>query len=328
MIGANARSLALRFTDLDDWALDDHQAALCVFVATCDLIRDPGWQVACAAAPGAMRTSDGARQFFETYFRPTAIGAQPALFTGYYEPDLVGSAARTPRFAWPIYRMPPELVPGQVWYGRAEIEDLGLLHGRGLELAWLDDPVEVFFLMVQGSGRVRLQDGNVMRVGYAGKNGRAYVSIGQKLVQRGVFSDADVSAGSVHDWIRANPRAGAALMRENPSYVFFREIKGLPDDVGPIGTMTRPLTPMRSVAVDPAVTPMGAPVWIEKDGARPIRQLMVAQDTGSAIRGPQRADIFFGTGWAAGEAAGLIKDSGRMVVLLPADPASSLCIEG
>ncbi len=318
----------LQFEELDGWSTDDHRSALNAFLVTCDLIEGADWGPICALAPQATMSEESARAFFELLFRPVLIGTPQALFTGYYEPELAGSKVRTPRFAYPIYRMPPELTPGTVWYSREEIETRGLLRGRGLEIAWLDDPVEVYFLMVQGSGRIRMQDGSVIRVGYAGKNGQPYRSIGQELVRRGTHSMEDVSAREIRSWVKANPAAGAELLHGNPSFIFFRPIKGLAPDKGPIGAMARSLTSMRSVAVDPAYAPMGAPVWIEKDGSDPLRRLMIAQDTGGAITGAQRADIFFGTGFDAGEAAGQIKDGGRMVVLLPIERAYALLPEG
>jgi membrane-bound lytic murein transglycosylase A len=318
----------LDFTDLRGWQQDDHQAALKAFLATCDLIDGAEWGPLCALAPQATASPASARAFFELFFRPVVIGSPPALFTGYYEPELAGSTIRTPRFTYPIYRMPPELQPGIVWYSREEIEARGVLRGRGLEIAWLDDPVEVYFLMVQGSGRIRMQDGSVVRVGYAGKNGQPYRSIGQELVRRGTHRMEDVSAREIRSWVKANPVAGADLLNQNPSFVFFRKIMDLSPDDGPIGAMTRSLTTLRSVAVDPAFTPMGAPVWVEKDGATPLNRLMIAQDTGGAITGEQRADIFFGTGFDAGEAAGQIKDGGRMVILLPIERAYALLPEG
>jgi membrane-bound lytic murein transglycosylase A len=328
MAAGTGQAQVLDFKDLDGWSQDGHLAALETFMVTCDLIDGAEWGPLCALAPQAKASDAAARAFFELFFRPVQIGTPPALFTGYYEPELAGSSVRTPRFAYPIYRMPPEMVPGTTWYSREEIETRGLLRGRGLEIAWLDDPVEVYFLMVQGSGRIRLQDGSVIRVGYAGKNGQPYRSIGQELVRRGTHSMDDVSAREIRSWVKANPVAGAALLNQNPSFVFFRKIKDLAAESGPIGTMTRSLTTMRSVAVDPAFTPLGAPIWIEKGGAAPLRRLMVAQDTGGAIKGAQRADIFFGTGYDAGEEAGQIKDGGRMLILLPIERAYALLPEG
>jgi membrane-bound lytic murein transglycosylase A len=324
MAVSQGEAQVLDFADLSGWAADDHQQALHSFLNTCDLIDKPDWGPLCKLAPVANKDKASARAFFELFFRPVIVGTPPALFTGYYEPELAGSTIRTPRFAYPIYRMPPELVPGSLWYSRAEIEERGLLRGRGLEIAWLDDPVEVYFLMVQGSGRIRLPDGSMIRVGYAGKNGQPYRSIGQELIRRGTHRMEDVSAQEIRAWVRANPAAGAALLRENPSFVFFRKIKDLTADKGPIGAMTRSLTPMRSVAVDPDWTPLGAPIWVEKTGADPWQRLLIAQDTGGAITGAQRADIFYGTGQDAGEAAGKVRDGGRMIVLLPIEQAFAL----
>jgi membrane-bound lytic murein transglycosylase A len=295
------------------------------FRETCDLLKDGDWVPLCKLAADAGETPDAARQFFELFFRPVVIGTPPALFTAYYEPELDGSPVRTPRFAWPIYRRPPELRDGQVFHTRAEIER-GILRGRGLELAWLDDPVGVYFLQVQGSGRIRMPDGRVMRVGYAGRNGHAYRSVGQEMVRRGTHSMDQVSAQEIAAHVRN--QAGSELLNINPSYVFFRTVNEVPAEKGPIGAMGRSITAYRSVAIDPAFTPLGAPVWVEKLGADPIRSLMIAQDTGGAIKGAQRADIFFGTGPAAGEAAGTVKDGGRMVVLLPIDRAYAMIPDG
>lgn len=317
----------LEFEALEGWAGDAHAEALSVFLTTCDALEAPDWQPLCALAADVPATDAAARAFFELFFRPVVIGTPPALFTGYYEPELHGSLTRTPRYVYPIYRRPPELVEGQVYHSRAAIE-AGAIRGRGLELAWLEDPVEVYFLQVQGSGRIRLPDGRVMRVGYAGRNGHAYKSVGQEMIRRGSHRPEDVSAGEIRSWVRRMGDAGRAFLNHNPSYIFFRKLDDLPSNAGPIGAMGRSITPLRSVAIDPAFVPLGAPVWVEKDGAVPIRRLMVAQDTGGAIKGEQRADIYFGTGDAAGEAAGRIKDGGRLIQLLPIDRALALLPEG
>jgi membrane-bound lytic murein transglycosylase A len=307
----------LSFSDLDGWAEDDHDAALSVFRATCPDMDGADWQALCALAD----TAPDARTYFELFFRPVLIGGEePALFTGYYEPELDGSRRRTARYRYPLYRTPSEARDG-VWVSRREIEQGRLLEGRGLEIAWVDDPVDLFFLQVQGSGRIRLTDGSVIRVGYGGRNGQPYRSIGQELVRRGVYEPHEVSAEVIRSWVRRNPAAGRDLMYHNPSYIFFREVEIADAALGPLGAMNRSITPLRTIAVDPLHTPLGAPVWIEKDGAGPMRRLMVAQDTGGAIRGTQRADIFFGFGDAAGEAAGRVRDPGRMIVLLPIEIA-------
>ncbi|AWD22005.1 murein transglycosylase A [Fuscovulum blasticum] len=326
MAAPPVRAQVVDFESLAGWQQDGQAAALAAFLDTCDLLDAADWRPLCQLARDVPRDDASARAFFELFFRPVIVGTPPALFTGYFEPELTGSAVRTPRYAWPIYRRPPELADGTVYHSRASIEG-GALGGRGLEIAWLDDPVEVFFLHIQGSGRIRMTDGSVIRVGYAGRNGHAYRSIGQELVRRGYFLPHQVSAGAIAAWVRSNPDLGAELLNHNPSYIFFRKIANLPADKGPIGAMGRSITPLRSLAVDPAYTPLGAPVWIEKEGRVPMNRLMVAQDTGGAIKGAQRADIFYGFGDAAGDAAGDVKDGGRMVLLLPIDRAFAM-LEG
>jgi membrane-bound lytic murein transglycosylase A len=327
MTATAAPAQVLTFADLDGWADDDHQAALAVFLDTCDALTDPDWVSLCRFAGDAGQTHAGARSFFELFFKPVIMGDPPALFTGYYEPELAGSPVRTPNFAYPIYRKPPELADGAAWHTREAIETQGLLRGRGLEIAWLDDPVEVYFLMIQGSGRIRMPDGSAVRVGYGGKNNQPYRSIGQEMIRRGLMTESDASAQSIRAFVRQNPAMGAELLTFNPSFVFFKKLPDLPASKGPIGAIGRSISTLRSIAVDPEFTPLGAPVWVEKDGERPIRSLMIAQDTGGAIKGPQRADIFYGTGRGAGEAAGAVKDGGRMVVLLPIDRAYAM-VEG
>lgn len=310
----------LGYDDLDGWAGDDHAAALDVFIQTCGDIQRDEWARLCAFAKDA----PAARDFFELFFQPVLIeDGSDMLFTGYYEPQLSGALQPDDQYRYPLYRLPADARPGAPYLTRREIEETAALEGRGLEIAWLRDPVDRFFLQVQGSGRIRLPDGNLVRVGYAGKNGHDYTSIGGLLVERGTFEPHEVSAQVIKNWVRNNPEDGQSLLWENDSYVFFREVNEVPPDRGPLGAMNRSITPMRSIAVDPELNLLGAPVWIEKDGADPMRRLMIAQDTGSAIRGAQRADIFFGTGDAAGRAAGRIKDGGRMVVLMPVEYALS-----
>lgn len=317
----SAVAQVLEFSDLNGWHDDDHRAALSAFLDTCSSLNDPDWAPICRLAPEVMASEASARNFFELLFRPVMIGEPPALFTGYYEPELLGSPIRTPRFAYPLYARPPELQDGQQWLDRGAIEASGALRGRGLEIVWLEDPVEVFFLQIQGSGRVSLPDGRTLRVGYAGRNGFSYRSVGKEMVRLGILDEHSVSAQGIKAWVRANPAIGAELLNHNPSFVFFRRLPDLPPEKGPIGAMGRSVTTMRSLAVDPNFTPLGAPVWLEKEGREPLRRLMVAQDTGGAIKGAQRADIFFGTGLKAGEEAGGVKDGGRMVVLLPIEQA-------
>jgi membrane-bound lytic murein transglycosylase A len=319
-----ARMLA--FTDLDGWAEDDHSAALATFQASCATIADKkpddDWPALCAISE---EVTD-ARAFFERFFLPVLIGnAADALFTGYYEPELPASPVRTARHTVPLYAAPPDLRTGPRPYAsRAEIETQGLLEGRGLEIAWVEDPVEKFFLQVQGSGSLRMTDGGIVWVGFGGKNGHEYRSIGRELVRRGLFEAHQVSAAVIKRWVSANPAEGRALLNHNPSYVFFRRIEDLPPELGPLGAIQVPLTAGRSIAVDPEFVPLGAPVWLEKGGAAPLHRLMVAQDTGSAIKGMQRGDVFYGSGAAAGRVAGRTRDGGRMIVLLPIEAAYRL----
>ncbi|MDW3223683.1 MAG: MltA domain-containing protein [Paracoccaceae bacterium] len=322
--GADTQVKVLSFEDLDGWHKDDHAAAFDVFQNTCLDMDDPDWRAVCAYAT----SKPDPKAFFELLFRPVLIeDGNPMLFTGYFEPELTGSRYKTTRFKYPIHAMPAEAKSTELWYSRRQILDGGVLEGRGLEIAWVDDPVELFFLQIQGSGRVNLPNGKKLRVGYAGANGHTYRSIGAELVRRGTYESHQVSAEVIKNWVRRNPVEGRELLFHNPSYVFFREVSEVPAHLGPLGAMNRSVTEMRTIAVDPAYTPLGAPVWIEKDGANPLRRLMMAQDTGSAIKGAQRADIFFGTGDEAGRAAGKLKDPGRMILLLPIQRAYAMAPE-
>ncbi|MFQ1700294.1 murein transglycosylase A [Loktanella agnita] len=312
MSGASYRLLS--FDDLNGWAADNHQAALDVFLTSSDQLSDPVWADVCMAA----RTTHTARAFFETQFLPVLVeDGTPMLFTGYFEPELKGARQQSDAYPYPIYAVPDDLTPDRPYLTRRQIEEGRPLAGKGLEIAWLADPVDVFFLQVQGSGRIRMSDGSPTRVGFAAKNGHPYQSVGKMLIARGIMTPAEVSADMIRAWVSDNPDQGRALLWENESYVFFSEINDLPDSHGPIGAMGRPVSAGRSIAVDPDFTPLGAPVWIEKLGNAPLSRLMIAQDTGSAIKGAQRADIFFGTGDQAGQQAGQINDPGRMILLLP-----------
>ncbi|RBI77637.1 murein transglycosylase [Roseovarius sp. TE539] len=311
----------LDFEDLAGWEEDDHQQALDVFLDTCPDMTEPDWKSLCALA----QQKPDARDFFELFFRPVVISNDDrALFTGYYEPELEGALSESDRFKYPLYRAPDSVQPGTRWLSRKEIETGPAMKGRGLEIAWVDDPVELFFLQVQGSGRIRLPDGRNIRVGYGGSNGHDYRSVGREMVRRGIYSVHQVSADVIKSWVRRNPRKGRDLLHHNPSYVFFRRVDEVPADEGPLGAMNRSITAGRSIAVDPDYTPLGAPVWLEKAGKDPINRLMIAQDTGSAIKGPQRADIFFGTGDKAGRRAGHLRDGGRMAILLPIQRAYAM----
>jgi membrane-bound lytic murein transglycosylase A len=330
--------IPVEFDRLSGWAHDHLSATVPVFLKSCarflsypdtapldghnmaaDFGRVGDWRPICAAAASLMPGDDtAARKFFETSFVPLSVsdyGSGVGLFTGYFEIQVNGSRRRHGRYQTPIYRKLPELGPG-FRATRAEIED-GALAGRGLELFWVDDPVDAFFLQIQGSGTVRLKGGRSVRVGYDGENGQPYVAVGRLLIERGVIPREKLSMDTIRMWMKQNPEAGAALRRENPSYVFFREIKG----DGPLGSEGVPLTPERSLAVDRAFIGLGIPIWLEADErfvqAESIRRLVVSQDTGGAIKGPVRGDMFWGTGDAAAFRAGVMNASGRYYLLLP-----------
>jgi membrane-bound lytic murein transglycosylase A len=315
----------LSFDDLEGWADEDFATAFEAFNQTCPDLRQEDWAAVCAFATSRPEP----RRFFELFFRPVRIGrGESALFTGYYEPELRASPVRTALFKHPVFRLPPEVGSDTPWLTRAEIVEGEVLAERELEIAWLRDPVDLYYLQLQGSGRLRMTDGRLLRLGYAGQNGHPRRSIGAELVRRGVFEAHQVSSAVIRNWVRRNPESGHDLLNHDPSYVFFRVLERHPAEAGPLGAMNRPLVAGRSLAVDPAFTPLGAPVWIETEGQSPLRRLMVAHDTGGAIKGPQRADIFFGTGPEAGELASVVRDRGRMVVLLPIEQAFALALGG
>lgn len=323
----------------------DFGFALAAFRRSCPVLvkrTDPSgftragdWTAACDAAA----TTTDARAFFTTAFVPVTIGDGRGLNTGYYEPELAGSRGRAPGYAVALYRRPPDLVDldlgafsaeltgkhirGRVtgdgfvpYFDRAAIED-GALAGRGLELAYAADPYEAFFLEIQGSGRLVLPNGSVMRVGYDGQNGHAYVAIGKLLRDRGALGAGQATMDGIIGWMRANPDAGRVLMRENRSHVFFRELTTDPA-LGPNGALGLPLMPETSVAADPRFMPLGAPVWLDTvAGGTPFRHLVIAQDTGGAIKGPNRLDIFWGAGARARTIAGGLSTTGTATLLLP-----------
>ncbi len=299
---------------------------------TSELATGSDWAGVCAEArtlPDAYAAS-----FFYHRFDWVQVGTGTAFATGYYEPELRGSRVRAPGFETPIYRTPPDLIrctradggtgrgrinaSGQcvLYYTRAEIED-GALAGRGLEIAWAADPIELFFLQIQGSGRVRMPDGSVMRIGYDNQNGREYVAIGRLLRERGILPQGGAGMDAIVAWMRANPAEGRALMRENLSYIFFKELTG----PGPLGAMGLPVTPQGTVATDPLFVPLGAPVYLTME--RPeANGLWVAQDTGGAIKGANRFDTFWGAGPEATRTAGGMSASGQALILLPKGSAA------
>ncbi|HEX3128985.1 MAG TPA: murein transglycosylase A [Thermoanaerobaculia bacterium] len=348
------------FGDLPGWKEDDLAQALPAFLRSCRHLRGlpadeslgiagtaGAWKPVCEAASKV--PAGGARSFFESRFEPFAASADgdpEGLFTGYYEPLLHGSRTRSDRYKVPIYIRPPELVmvdlgdfreelKGQRIAGRVEEGQLvpypdrkaiesGALAGRDLELVWVDDPIDAFFLQVQGSGRVQLDDGGEMRVGYAAQNGHPYFAIGRDLIERGAATKETVSMQLIRQWLEEHPDEADDVMNRNASYVFFEELKG----EGPVGAKGIVLTPGRSLAVDLKHWPLGVPLWLDAEAPspkagepdRPLRRLVVAQDTGGAIRGVIRGDVFWGHDEDAAEIAGRMKHRGRLWVLLPRRP--------
>ena len=307
-----------------------------------------GLVAACVAAsqmPGPVGRA-AARAFFEAHFVPNAVvhGGSPGLLTGYYEVLLHGSRKAEGEFQTPVYKRPTDLVNlvdetkrGTVgasltharktdkgtepYPTRAEI-DQGALKDRNLELVYLSDPVEVFFLQVQGSGRVKLTDGTTIRIHYDGKNGHPYTSIGRYMIDKGILAADKVSMGALKRWLKADPERAKNVLWQNASYVFFRELKPGEGD-GPRGALNAQLTPGRSLAVDSSHHTLGLPIYVSGEGMTHVNKsgtfnrLMIAQDVGSAIKGPERGDIYFGSGDAAGRLAGVTKHPGRFIVLLP-----------
>ena len=332
--------------DLPGWQADDPAQAWEAFLASCrTLAKQDAWRDICAVAERIKSPDrETARRFFEFNLTPfqlvQADGSEDGLITGYYEPLLRGSRKPSARFRHPLYGLPDDLLVVDLtevypelsglrlrgrlegrrivpYYDRAQIEQgRGALGGR--ELVWVDDAIELFFLQIQGSGRIALDNGETVRVGYADQNGHPYRSIGRLLVERGELPLEKASMQGIKAWARANPGKVAELLNQNASYVFFRELPA--GTAGPPGALGVPLTPRRSVAVDPGFVPLGAPVYIATTwplSSRPLNRFMLAQDTGGAIRGPVRADFFWGFGDDAAREAGRMKQPLRMWVLLP-----------
>ena len=336
------------FATLPGWDKDDLPAAWPAFLSSCSvLIKRADWTRACTRARQVIGDNGPAvRDFFETYFIPNQViapdGADDGLITGYYEPLLHGMRTRGGAYQTPLYGVPNDLLSIELasvypelkgmrlrgrlvgkkvvpYASRAEIERATEVTGR--ELLWVDDPVEAFFLEVQGSGRVEISDTNeTVRIAYADQNGHPYKSIGRHLVEIGELKVEQASAQGIKAWIAANPARRQELFNANPSYVFFKEER-LPDPaVGPKGALGVPLTAGRSAAIDPHFLPLGAPIFLsttEANSEVPMQRLVMAQDTGGAIRGAIRADFFFGFGGMAAENAGRMKQRGQIWVLLP-----------
>lgn len=344
--GPSIRSLGL--------TAPDAEAGLRSFVESCGwltqredksgLSQPQDWQQPCDDAPAY---SGRAVEFFEGKFEAVRVAAGEAFATGYFEPEIRGCRQRVAGCEVPVYALPDDLVrqwPDDVpeeertgrpplgridetgafvpYFDRAEIED-GALAGRGLEIAYAADPVEMFFLQIQGSGRLALSDGGVMRIGYAGQNGRDYTGIGGVMRERGLFGDGPgqyaASMQGIMQYLRDNPEDGKALMRLNKSWVFFRELTG----DGPLGSLGVPVRRESSVAVDPRFVPYGAPVWLDLD--RDVADgLWIAQDTGGAIKGANRFDTFWGAGDDARQIAGGMSGRGQALILLPKAAAARL----
>ena len=333
--------------DLPGWGRESLRASLEAFVHGCPVLeKQEAWKAVCAGAhvlmPGSSEREIAA--FFELNFDPFQVvnpdDTTTGMVTGYYEPLLRGSRVKTQRYRYPIYRVPQDLLVVDLaslhpdlrnkrlrgrlegnrvvpYFSRGDIDREGMPL-QGHELVWVDDPVEVFFLHIQGSGQVELETGERVRVGYADQNGHPFRSLGRLLIQSGEILAERASMQGIKDWARRNPHKVQEFLNANPSYVFFRE---LPRELtGPIGSLGVPLTAERSIAVDPRVVPLGVPVYLATtwpNTADPLNRLMVAQDTGGAIAGAVRVDFFWGFGDAAGNQAGKMRQAGRMWVLLP-----------
>ncbi|MBY0577106.1 MAG: murein transglycosylase A [Gallionellaceae bacterium] len=343
---------ASKWEMLPDWPTTDLQGSWAAFLQSCRALKSkPGWQAICTRANELTQPDNAAlRSFFEEGFTPYQVfnpdGSSRGMITGYYEPKLAGSRVKTKRFRYPLYIPPEDLLIvdlGEVYpqlkdlrlrgrlqgkrivpyYNRAEIDN-GKAPLQGRELFWVDNAVELFFLQIQGSGRIELPDGSLVKVGYAEQNGHPYVSIGKKLVEMGELKIEEASMQGIKNWAEQYPKKLDALLAQNPSYVFFRE---LPNGLSaPLGALGVPLTESYSIAVDPRTIPLGAPVFLATtfpNSTEPLNRLMLAQDTGGAIKGAVRADFFWGFGEQAGAQAGRMKQGGQMWVLFPkgAEPA-------
>ncbi len=321
------------FADIDGWHSDNHGAALASFLKSCARfstippkrklhINGIGgtygdWQNVCEKAAN-IEGSNVAKHFFEDEFQPYLAsnwGKEDGLFTGYFEIGLEGSRYRYGHYQYPIYSKPADIKAGKAYYSRKQIEN-GALSRKNLEIAWVKDPVRAFFLHIQGSGQIFLEDGSILRVGYDGKNNHKYVSLGRYMIDKNYIKKENMSAPAIKTWLYKHPRKAKKIMQKNPSYVFFREI----GDEGPIGGQGVALTPMRSLAIDKRFMPYGAPVWVDvalNKSTKKFQKLLVAQDTGAAIKGPVRGDLFFGAGENAEQLAGYQNSRGKYFLLLP-----------
>lgn len=334
--------------DIDGFTADDLSAVWPAWLQSCStLINKPQWQAACSAAktlnkPNIQAVQAYFTQYFNAYSATNQDGTDTGLVTGYYQPLLKGSRTKSSQYPYPLYKQPADLITVELadvhpelkykrvrgklvgnklvpYNTRAEIEaSPSPLSGN--ELVWINDIIDVFFLQVQGSGLVKLDNGGELHVGYADQNGQAYNSIGRALIDRGELTADQASMQGIKNWARNNLGKLHDLLNSNPSYVFFRVLPaGLP---GPIGALGVPISAERSVAIDPKYIPLGAPIFLsttQPNSASPLQRLMVAQDTGGAIKGGVRADFFWGAGTEAGAKAGAMKQAGKIWVLLPKD---------
>jgi membrane-bound lytic murein transglycosylase A len=335
------------WVEIPDWGREPLRESLVAFTRGCaTLDKQPAWQAVCAAAAviPAFASEREIASFFEAGFDPyqviNADETTSGMVTGYYEPLLRGSRTRTRTYRYPIYAPPQDLLVidlssvypdlkfkrlrGRLegnrvvpYFARGDI-DAEPAPLKGLEIVWVDNAVELFFLHIQGSGQVQLENGERVRVGYAEQNGHPFRSLGRLLIQKGEIPPERASMQGIKDWALHHPQKVKQFMNANPSYVFFREMP--PDLPGPIGSLGVPLTAERSIAVDPRVIPLGVPVYLATtfpNSPQPLNRLMVAQDTGGAINGGVRADFYWGFGDAAGSEAGKMRQAARMWVLLP-----------
>ncbi len=345
----------IEIASLPGWQLDNHTSALAAFQLSCQEILTTAhgfkrlakfsgelqdWQPLCQAA---LKTQN-AKSFFEQNFTAFKIhdpDRPQGLFTGYYEPEAEGSLTKTSEFQVPVYQRPADLVAlsetdqnktgfvygrlingkAEPYYSRKDI-DLGALENRGLEIVWLKNWVDAFFIHIQGSGRLRLPDGKIFRLAYAAKNGQPYIGIGSVLLAKGVGTKDTMSMELLRNWMKTHPADARELMWNNKSYIFFRQIEVPSVDLGALGAQQVNLTPLRSLAIDRSIWMFGTPIWIDtrtppEAGAKPFQHLMVAQDTGTAIKGYVRGDVYWGWGEVASFNAGHMKSAGSMVVLLP-----------
>jgi len=353
----SGKFVRLSYRDLENWSSDRQGQAFSAFKKSCRVFlaapagqkilpaglggRAGDWQSPCKAAEKTGDLTDiQARSFFERNFTLLSYSDKTeGLFTGYFAPEYAGSDRRSEQYSYPLYAVPKDLkildlgkfdpslqgktITGEIKAGEfvpykdRENIDSGALKNKQLELVWLRNPMDAFFMHIQGSGVILYANGTRRIFGYAGKNGRAYHSIGKFLIENGEISSQDMSMQAIRKWLQDNPAKARSLMWKNPSYIFFRPLK----ETAPVGSMNIALTSGRSLAIDPQYVPLGMPLWLDlnpaTDHGKPVRRLVIAQDTGAAIRGRMRADIYWGVGDDAARLAGPMKEAGRYYFLVP-----------